>query len=278
MSAAATSACWAASPPCLSGRVVMSPTAQTRSSPRTRPYVSTTAKPSGSSGNPGRCGPWKRGSAITRSASSGPSSSSHNFPSAYSCANVPCPQCSRPRRPAVARPRRWRQRQRVKRSALRGITSSSCRSKTQPPPMLHHHESQLVQRQRPRDARGRDESESVPAAKSQRLNRFLDGENVTRSSKSRRARERRLRASPERQQQRVVRRTGGPSRVSSSRASGRTASSTSGIHLTCAIARDVLPLVSRGRIAPEGLCDGQRAIAQMARSRENADANAVSSE
>ena len=80
IAAAAASACWAAIPPCLIGKEVASPAANTPSRPFTRWWSSVGMKPPAPRGTPGRYGTRSSGSATTRSTSIGLTAVQHERP------------------------------------------------------------------------------------------------------------------------------------------------------------------------------------------------------
>ena len=111
----------------------------------------------------------------------------------------------------------------------------------------------------------------------QRLDRLADRQHVARPGERKRAGSAGCGRAPS-ASNRASYETGGPSSVSSSRASG--ADGRHGVRDPAhpAIARDLLPGVARRRIAAERLGDRQRAVGEVARGREHADPNAVSGE
>ena len=277
MSAAATSACCAASPPCLKTRVVMSPTAQTPGTSargRTRPPARSRRPSPAAREAPARTGAAGRPRGRPRAAPRAPARAG---PRRIPGRSVPVRRCT-PRRDEPARDRgagvRPEDVERI------GLARDELEVEVEPAaaPVLGGLERQLVQRQRPRDAGARDERDPMAAAGLEGLERLADRQHVARAGERQRARQRRLGPRAEREQQRVVAHGAGPSRVTTSCVSGRTASTVSGIQRTPRSRAMLLPLEARRRIAAERLGDGERAVGQMARGGQHADAQPVARE
>ena len=203
ITAAATSACWAASPPCLMPCAATSPTAWTPSRPSTRVYSSTGTKPSGSHGTPRGRGPdepRQRDRAVDRGR-------------------------------VLAQPQRARRRTRPRAVAVRtrdpavgeqlgdhraGLVAEDGERRP-----LSRHEGQpgggretahggrglqreLVDRQRPRGAGGDDERHAADRALAQRVDDRADALRVLRAAEGERAADGLGQARAERQHERVV--------------------------------------------------------------------------
>jgi hypothetical protein len=213
---------------------------------------------------------------MTRSTSSGPSSSRYSLPSATSSANVPV--------------RRWMPASASRRATLcAGLGPEEAERLVLPrhhfdrdvqaasPCALGGEQGQLVQRQGPRGAGRGDEGDRAPTARCEALDRLHDGEHVAGTAEADRAWQDGLRRRPQREQQRVVWDRRAVTRIDLPLI-GAHRDQRVGDPAHAAVVGDRLPVVVRHRVGAERLGDRERAVGEVPACREHADASAISGE